>query len=272
MSLPENWKLVVLPMVDADGATQMGLDLALLDHAHDAPGTIWLRTYTWSRPTISLGYFQAWHEFPAAMRAPWSDHAVVRRPSGGGAIVHDGDVTYAIVVPSGHPWTNRPRSLYRAVHDALAHLLTEDGAEARRRRPQDDDDASEKPVRTGLVGGGKAVSPFLCFEDGDADDLVLDGAKIVGGAQRRRAWATLQHGSIRWTKPAKGPDSKAPGLMELRPHFREPSKVLWAAGLWRRLGQFWSLEVQAESFPAEVMLAAHAWSRRLREEEWLNKR
>lgn len=277
MTEPGAFSLAVLPTIDADGPTQMGLDLALLDHAHDEPWTIWWRTYTWSRPTLSLGYFQAWHDAPEAVRDLWKGYDVVRRPSGGGAIVHHGDLTYAIVVPSSHPWCGQARSLYQAVHDAVATLLGEDGAEVRRRQ------VSLGPDSAGTVQGShasgslrapgvKPPSPFLCFEDGDADDLVLDGVKIVGGAQRRRSWATVQHGSIRWRSPGTGPGAAQPGLIDLRSGFREPSPVVWAAGLGKRLGKMWDIPVRTAPFPAEVMMSAHAWSLRLREAEWLDKR
>lgn len=271
------FSVAVLPTIDADGPTQMGLDLALLDHAHDEPATIWWRTYTWSRPTLSLGYFQAWHDAPATVRELWKGYDVVRRPSGGGAIVHHGDLTYAIVVPSSHPWCGQARSLYQAVHDAVGALLGEDGAEVRRRQMTHLKESAvskqDLPVSGSLRAPGmKAPTPFLCFEDGDADDLVLDGVKIVGGAQRRRSWATVQHGSIRWRSPGKGPGASQPGLIDLRPSFREHSPIVWASGLGERLGKMWNIPVRTAPFPAEVMLAAHAWSQRLREPEWLDKR
>ncbi len=271
------FSLAVLPTIDADGPTQMGLDLALLDHAHDEPATIWWRTYTWSRPTLSLGYFQAWHEASEAERDLWKGYDVVRRPSGGGAIVHHGDLTYAIVVPSRHPWCAQARSLYQAVHDAVGALLGQDGAEVRRRQLTQDQKSFGIPTpSTGgsslRAPGVKPPSPFLCFEDGDADDLVLDGVKLVGGAQRRRSWATVQHGSIRWRSPGTGPGASQPGMLDLRPGFREPSPVIWAAGLGERLARLWDMPVRSVPFPAEAMLAAHAWSKRLREQEWLDKR
>lgn len=277
MNDQNDWELAILPTIDADGSTQMGLDLALLDHAHDDPATIWLRAYTWSRPTLSLGYFQPWSEAPATAREAWTGYDVVRRPSGGGAIVHDGDLTYAIVVPAGHPWCGHARKLYQAVHDAIAATLAEDGAPGVTRR------AACPDVTTGLAkfsgdadsnraGAGRPPSPFLCFEDGDADDLVLGGVKIVGGAQRRRSWAMLQHGSIRWKAPASGPGSAQPGLIDLEPGFRVPSATSWASGFGERLASHWKMTFRMAAMPPEVMLAAHAWSRRIRDREWLDKR
>lgn len=259
-----NFCLNVLPTIHADGPTQMAFDLALLDHAHETPLTIWLRTYTWSAPTLSLGYFQAWKGLPEPLKTAWSDVAVVRRPTGGGAIWHDNDLTYAVVVPAGHPWAGQARALYQGIHDALAAILAEDGARLHRRQQV----AGAAP----LVGSVAPSSPFLCFEDGDADDLILNATKLVGGAQRRRGWGTLQHGSIHWQRSGHPQAAHLPGLLDLCPGFAEPSPVRWAERLGKRLAKCWNLPCKQVQPPAEVVMAAHAWSNRLQETEWLEKR
>lgn len=242
----------------------MGIDLALLDHAETEPATIWLRVYTWSAPTLSLGYFQAWNDLPEMLRQAWDGQAVVRRPTGGGAIWHDRDLTYAVIVPSAHPWAGHSRTLYQAIHNALASLLREGGATVARR--------SEISAGSAVSRPGAIKSPFLCFDDGDADDLLLNGHKVVGGAQRRRGWATLQHGSVHWQKSALPQASHLPGLVDLAPGFHEPSAVKWGLSLGPRLGALWQMPVEPTPFPPEVMLAAHAWSNRLRQPVWLMKR
>lgn len=266
------FRLNVLPTLHADGATQMAFDLALLDHAHATPDVVWLRTYTWSAPTLSLGYFQAWKTLPELLRKAWDGVAVVRRPTGGGAIWHDGDLTYAVVVPSANPWAGQARRLYQGIHDALAGIMAEDGAELVRRQiafPQmQSKDAGKQAAEIAI----QAPSPFLCFEDGDADDLLLDGLKIVGGAQRRRGWGTLQHGSIHWRRSSHATAAHLPGLLDLRSNFAEKSPVKWAELLGPRLALAWGLEMQSVQPPPEVVLAAHAWSNRLKEAEWLEKR
>lgn len=264
--MADKFTLKILPAIHADGPTQMAFDLALLDHAESEPDTIWLRTYTWSAPTLSLGYFQTWRELPELLKKPWNDVAVVRRPTGGGAIWHDADLTYAVVVPSGHPWTAQPRILYQAIHDALAAIMAADGASLRRRR-------QVFPGLEPAAGASiKAAGPFLCFDDGDADDLILDGHKIVGGAQRRRAWATLQHGSIHWQRSSHVAARHLRGLLDLCPDFCEPSHVKWGLALGPKMAELWGIPYESVGFPAEVVLAAHGWSYRLREPEWLDKR
>src|SRR5689334_22732481 len=79
----------------ADGPTNMAVDETLLEAA--AAGTASLRFYGWSAATLSLGYFQRAADRLVAL--PW-----VRRPSGGGAIVHHLEVTYCLALPAGRPW------------------------------------------------------------------------------------------------------------------------------------------------------------------------
>lgn len=262
--MSSDFRIQILPAIHADGPTQMGIDLAMLDHAESEPGVIWLRVYTWSAPTLSLGYFQAWNGLPEVMRQGWAEKAVVRRPTGGGAIWHDSDLTYAVVVPAAHPWAGQARSLYQGIHNGLAAILQQDGATVARRSEVSPGSPATRP--------GAFKSPFLCFDDGDADDLLLSGHKIVGGAQRRRGWATLQHGSVHWQRSNLPQAAHLPGLIDLAPGFAEPSAVKWGLSLGRRLGEIWQLPCSQSPFPPELMLAAHGWSNRLRETDWLMKR
>src|SRR4051794_38575411 len=93
----------LLPFESADGAGNMAADEVLLQAA--AAGMAGLRFYEWSKATLSLGYFQ-----PAAERLhdvklaklPW-----VRRPTGGEALVHQHELTYALALPAGLPWQRR---------------------------------------------------------------------------------------------------------------------------------------------------------------------
>ena len=169
----------IFPHEVRDGPANMAWDEALLDSVADDPSAAVFRTYEWSRPTLSLGYFQAIAEAEADPR--WRSSPIVRRPTGGGAIWHDGDLTYALILPADHPLARRAVDLYAVVHSAIRTTLAELGIMATRRGENTD------PTRS---------RPFLCFLDRDPEDLVLDGSKIVGSAQRRRRGAVLQHGSI----------------------------------------------------------------------------
>src|SRR6516162_5688804 len=107
-----------LPHEQGDGPTNMALDEALLNSVAADPSMAVMRTYEWSVPTLSLGYFQSMEEVDSDPR--WSSVPIVRRPSGGGALWHDLEVTYAVVVPGDHPATRPSRSLYRTIHQAIA--------------------------------------------------------------------------------------------------------------------------------------------------------
>jgi lipoate-protein ligase A len=180
----------------AAGAWNMAVDEALLEDAA-AEGRCWLRFYRWQEPTLSLGYFQSYsdrRQHPASSHCP-----VVRRSSGGGAILHDAEVTYSLAVPEGHPLAANRLRTYRVVHEALVRTLARRGIGARilgeADRPQ----------------GGK--SPFLCFQRRSRGDVLVGGDKIAGSAQKRCRGAVLQHGSVLLARSPRAPELL--GLEEL---------------------------------------------------------
>jgi lipoate-protein ligase A len=160
----------------------MGLDEALLE-SEAAPPT--LRLYTWAPAALSLGYFQRCADVPALERAP----SVVRRITGGGAIHHAGELTFSIAAPLGHELYRGPLAdSYRRVHAAIPDSLAALGVAARERGASVP--ASDRP------GTG------MCFHRSTALDLVWDGRKGVGSAQRRKGARVLHHGSIKLTGAA----------------------------------------------------------------------
>jgi len=186
----------VLPHEVRGGADNMGLDHALLDAVDASPTEAVLRTYGWLVPTLSLGYFQHLAE---AQRDPrWQGVPIVRRPSGGGALWHDRELTYALVVPRSHPLAGRPSALYREVHAAIVDVMQALAIPASRR---------------GDAARDSSPRPFLCFLDRDPEDVLVLGAKVVGSAQRRRPSAVLQHGSLLLERSAATPE--LPGLGDL---------------------------------------------------------
>ena len=147
-----------------------------------AGGSATLRWYRWDAPTISLGHFQrdSGDDFPALPR--------VRRISGGGAILHDREWTYALALPSTHRLTARPGELYRLVHESIISALVEAGG---------------PPLRLRGTAETDRDGAFLCFLRGDANDVLRsdgeDRSKVIGSAQRRPRGGLLQHGSVLWT-------------------------------------------------------------------------
>ena len=187
----------VLPHEVADGPRNMAVDEALLDSVAGDPTASVVRTYAWSEPTLSLGYFQPFAAVEAETR--WRGRPVVRRATGGGALWHDREITYAVVIPADHPLARPSTALYRAIHRAIGDHLRAAGVEARRRG-----EAAARPAPT---------RPFLCFADRDADDIVAGAIKLVGSAQRRRSGAVLQHGSLLLARSPTTPE--LPGLGDL---------------------------------------------------------
>ncbi len=107
----------VYPYEVADGPTNMALDEAILEAVGRGEPRAALRVYGWSVPTLSLGYFQRLAEVRADGR--FNDVPIVRRPTGGGAIWHHHEVTYALALPEGHALSRPSVRLYRAVHGAI---------------------------------------------------------------------------------------------------------------------------------------------------------
>ena len=196
----------------------MALDEALLNIVATGDSSALVRTYSWQTPTLSLGYFQSYREVDTDPR--WGHVPVVRRPTGGGALWHDQEMTYAIVIPGDHPLTRPARALYTAIHQALADWMAEIGIQAQRRRHASSGDVDEKMPK-----------PFLCFVDRDDDDVVFRNVKLVGSAQRRRSGAILQHGSLLLSRSQTTPE--LPGLRDLAPVIKPEAS--WAGELRSRL-------------------------------------
>ena len=218
----------------------MAIDEALLDLVASDPTAAWLRTYGWSTPTLSLGYFQRWADALAEPR--WRSAAKVRRPTGGGAIWHEHELTYAIVIPSRHPLSRPNTALYRAVHAAIASILAGRDVDARRHG----DLAPASSVDSA------PSHPFLCFADRDGEDLVAGGSKLVGSAQRRRAGAILQHGSLLLRRSPTTPE--LPGVADLADVATDPRawSDLVAEPLCRALGMQPVPGVLPDDFPGRV--------------------
>lgn len=176
----------------APGVWNMAVDELLLESAIEA-GTCNVRVYRWSEPTVSLGHFQN----AAGISGELAALPRVWRLSGGGAILHHHEITYSCAVPTGHPAIRNPTDLYQTAHAAIIRVLSQFGVAARMRGD----------ARSG------DESAFLCFSRGDPRDIVLQGHKIVGSAQRRRRGAILQHGSVLLKASEFAPEY--PGLLEL---------------------------------------------------------
>lgn len=186
-------RLLVEP--PGDGAWLMAVDEVLLQSAAEQ-GLATLRFYCWREPTLSLGYFQSLAE--RAEHAASRGCPVARRQTGGGAILHDRELTYSLALPETHPLARKTVELYDAVHTAIIDILAKWGISAR---------------RCGQSAAAKTAEPFLCFQRRAGDDILIGEAKVCGSAQRRRHGAVLQHGSILMARSPAAPE--LPGIAEL---------------------------------------------------------
>lgn len=172
------------------GKENMAIDESALADAK--PGDpIRIRLYQWNEPTLSLGHFQDLDQLkrdpqtansPRLREIPW-----VRRKTGGGAILHDREWTYSIVVPERTDRSGKGHSdtLYRAIHESIRDGLLDSGWPA---------SLSESCTCPTAHRGG--AESFLCFQRRSPVDIVVGESKVLGSAQRRHRSGLLQHGSV----------------------------------------------------------------------------
>jgi len=172
----QTWRLI--PLLDAPGRVQMALDSWLLAQHLQGQQPPTLRFYTWKPAAISLGYHQHhWSAHWEHLTWQGAPLALVRRPTGGRAVLHQGDLTYAVVT-SGLA-TGRLQA-YRTLCEFLIQGWRSLGVE----------------LHYGQSERGYIRNPN-CFGMATGADLVLaDGAKLIGSAQLRRGGGALQHGSM----------------------------------------------------------------------------
>ncbi|HPT60889.1 MAG: lipoate--protein ligase family protein [Bacillota bacterium] len=159
------------------GKTNMEIDLELVEKAAET-GSAYVRLYSWSRPTISLGYFQKPEkvlDFSALEK-----HGIdwVRRPTGGRAVFHFKEITYSVSLPEDYP--GLPSSVteaYRFISEPIYRAFLQIGLPVKWARQEEN--VSE-----------------ACFLAPARHEIILQGKKVVGSAQRRKARSVLQHGSI----------------------------------------------------------------------------
>ncbi|HWB59326.1 MAG TPA: hypothetical protein VG733_07530 [Chthoniobacteraceae bacterium] len=134
-----------------------------------------LRAYRWLRRSVSFGCFERYSE--VEKQHPGCD--LVRRWTGGGVVLHDGDFTYSLMVPRGGALGQAgPGQWYLAIHERLARTLRDCGLAAL------------------TAGGATPKISSACFENAVCHDVLLGERKIAGAAQRRTRWGLLHQGSI----------------------------------------------------------------------------
>ena len=157
-----------------DAAFNMALDEALLENVSRLGQPV-LRFYGWTQPAATFGYFQ---QFAAVERATHL-RPLIRRPTGGGIVPHNLDWTYSAVFPPHQEWHSLPaEESYRRIHDWLRLAF------------------ADMNVATELAPCCKKSLPGQCFVGHEKSDLLWQGKKIAGAAQRRNQLGLLIQGSV----------------------------------------------------------------------------
>lgn len=152
-------------------ALNMAVDEILLQHLKEPL----LRVYRWLRPSVSFGYFEKYEP----VRALHPDRDPVRRWTGGGVVPHGEDLTYSLLVPTGSTFLQlKTADSYCAIHERIAGAMNRAGT---------------------VVSMADAAADKIsqaCFENPTRYDILLQGRKIAGAAQRRTKFGLLHQGSI----------------------------------------------------------------------------
>ncbi len=199
----KDWRLI--DSGPGDASYNMALDEALsLSVREGAPAT--LRLYGWLRPSLSIGCFQKTGDIDTGYLNE-SGIPLVRRPTGGRAILHGEELTYSFSSKSEGPFSGGLIETYRSLSMAFSDALRRLGIPVAMEQKRE---------------GAYAGSP-LCFQSSSFGELSLNGRKLVGSAQRRWPEGFLQQGSIPYRvdrtalKKIFGSDGDAAGLMDIVP-------------------------------------------------------
>ena len=177
--MTETWRLLLSP--PASGAWNMAVDEAILENVVSGDSLPTLRLYAWDPPCLSLGRTQPFTDanIPTLKENGWD---IIRRATGGRAILHTDELTYAIIAPKDNPHVSGSvLESYQYLAQALITALEDLGAKVEMK--------AEK---------GKGNSNFnpVCFETPSAYEITVNGKKIIGSAQARQKGGVLQHGSL----------------------------------------------------------------------------
>jgi lipoyl(octanoyl) transferase len=166
-------------VVPRSSAMNMAMDEALLEAAR-IPS---IRFYRWNSPALSFGYFGNFAEVAEFAAA----RDLVRRWTGGGIVFHGGDLTYSITIPSDDAgFSESPMSIYEKTHGAIQRALQSSGE---------------------MAELASSTSPRIsdsCFANAVRSDVILNGQKVAGAAQRRTRRGLLQQGSIQNVEVGNG--------------------------------------------------------------------
>ncbi len=178
MAKEQKWRLIEFECLDA--YANMAIDEAIFIGREKLALPATLRFYDWRPAAVSIGYFQRMED-PSLQEYKRQKLAIVRRFTGGGAILHTNEITYSLACPTNEFIAfNNIKKTQHLIHQAIILALRNLSINAYLKRKQI-----------------KGPAPYFCFVDPCKDDVVQDGQKIVGSAQRRKNGTFFQHGSIK---------------------------------------------------------------------------
>jgi lipoyl(octanoyl) transferase len=174
-----NWRLLITP--PAPGAWNMAVDEAILEHTGRGESLPTLRLYAWEPACLSLGFAQPFADLDAA-RLSGRGWGVVRRPTGGRAILHTDELTYSVIAPASDAlMAGSLMESYNRLAGALMDAVRALGLPVELNQDRGTDEIVSNPI---------------CFEVPSAYEITVGGKKLIGSAQARRKEGVLQHGSL----------------------------------------------------------------------------
>lgn len=226
------WRLLIT--LPARGAWNMAVDEACLEAVGRGDARPTLRLYAWEPPCLSLGYAQPFADVDV-VRLKALGWDVVRRPTGGRAILHTDELTYSVVAPPDEPiMAGALLESYNRLAAALMYAMQNLGLAVE--------------MKEAVPGRPANASGAVCFEVPSAYEITVGGKKLIGSAQARRREGVLQHGSLpltgdlaRITQALSFPDESA------RQHARE-RLLARAATVETALGRQVAWDTAAQAF------------------------
>jgi len=173
--------LRVLDYAERSGSWNMALDEALLQSVISGRSLPALRFYGWTPSCLSLGYFQKIRDINIS-RCREEGIDIIRRPTGGRAVLHDRELTYSVVIPAPEGRSGSVLETFRLINEGILQGLESMGVAAVFHRKE-------------KAAGAARENPY-CFAAPSQFEILVQGRKAVGSAQMRREGVILQHGSI----------------------------------------------------------------------------
>jgi lipoate-protein ligase A len=183
LDMSDLWRLLITP--PAHGAWNMAADESILEHIGRGEAQPTLRLYAWEPACLSLGHAQPFADIDVAglEARGWE---MVRRPTGGRAILHTDELTYSVIGPADDPrLAGSVLESYNRLSCALLRAVRSLGLDVR-----------SNPLSAELGGVQDGAANPVCFEVPSAYEITAGGKKLIGSAQARRKEGVLQHGSL----------------------------------------------------------------------------